>query len=76
MYRRVYEDEIPIQRSHDKDNDLMVNSQRFHQAFEAWLREHPEQGFWMHRKFKSKSGQRKRKKAPAAVPTHRIQYDV
>jgi Kdo2-lipid IVA lauroyltransferase/acyltransferase len=75
-YRCVYGDEIPIQRTHDKDNDLIVNSQRFHQVFEEWLREHPEQGFWMHRKFKRKSGHRKRKVAPASVSAHRIQYDV
>jgi KDO2-lipid IV(A) lauroyltransferase len=75
-YRCVYGDEIPIQRTHDKDDDLMVNSQRFHQVFEAWLREYPEQGFWMHRKFKRKSGQRKRIEAPATVPAHRMQYDV
>lgn len=75
-YRCVYGDEIPIQRTLDKDSDLMVNSQLFHQIFKAWLREHPEQGFWMHRKFNGKSGQCKTKQAPAAVPAHRMQYDV
>jgi len=75
-YRCVYGDEIPIQKTDDKAHDLIVNSQRFHRVFEAWLREHPEQGFWMHRKFKRKSGQRKRKEAPASMPAHRMQYDV
>jgi KDO2-lipid IV(A) lauroyltransferase len=75
-YRCVFGEEIPVQRTLDKDNDLIVNSQRFHQVFERWLREHPEQGFWMHRKFKRKSRRPKRKEAISAVPAHRIQYDA
>ncbi|MGB6065432.1 MAG: hypothetical protein WBG50_11520 [Desulfomonilaceae bacterium] len=74
-YRCVFGEEIPIQRTDDKANDLVVNSQRFHQVFEAWLREHPEQGFWMHRKFKRKSGKRKRRVTTAPFPARRMQYD-
>ncbi len=64
-YRCVFEEEIPIQVSDDSQNDLEVNSQRFHNVFERWLREDPSQGFWMHRKFKRKS---KRKGAKNKSP--------
>lgn len=46
--------EIPIQVTGDAEADITVNSQRFHDLFESWLRECPEQGFWMHRKFRKK----------------------
>jgi len=54
-YLCSFGEEIPIQVSDDKEADIVVNSQRFHEVFEAWLREDPSQGFWMHRKFKRKS---------------------
>ncbi|MBM4328701.1 MAG: lysophospholipid acyltransferase family protein [Deltaproteobacteria bacterium] len=57
-YRVIYEKELPIQVTDDKDHDIAVNSQRFHEVFEQWLRETPEQGFWMHRKFKRKPKKR------------------
>ena len=60
----------------DSGLNILPHSGIVHQVFEAWLREHPEHSFWMHRKFKRKSGQRKRKEAPAAVPARRMQYDV
>lgn len=63
-YRCVFGDEIPVQRTNDREDDLTVNSQRFHEVFESWLREYPEQGFWMHRKFKRKKRLRKRQSPP------------
>ncbi len=55
LYECEFCDEIPVQISGDLQNDLTVNSQRFHNVFEKWLRENPEQGFWMHRKLGRKS---------------------
>ncbi|MFC1834672.1 lysophospholipid acyltransferase family protein [Thermodesulfobacteriota bacterium] len=55
-------EEIPIQITDDRVDDIQVNSQRLHNVFEAWLREYPEQGFWMHRKFKRKPKKRRKKK--------------
>ncbi len=63
--------EIPIQRTGDIQNDLAVNSQRFHLVFESWLRENPEQGFWMHRKFK-----RKRKKTSQRASEQLINFSI
>jgi KDO2-lipid IV(A) lauroyltransferase len=62
-YLCEFGEEIPIQRTGDRQRDLMVNSQRFHDVFEKWLREHPEQGFWMHRKFKRKPRRTRKRKA-------------
>jgi KDO2-lipid IV(A) lauroyltransferase len=53
-YRCIFEQEIPVQVTGDMQADLTVNSQRFHRKFEDWLRQYPEQGFWMHRKFRRK----------------------
>jgi KDO2-lipid IV(A) lauroyltransferase len=50
---------VPVQARGNRDIDVTVVSQLFHEIFEKWLREHPEQGFWMHRKFKRKSGKSK-----------------
>lgn len=58
-YRCVFGKEIPLQLTDDREADLIVNSQRFHEIFENWLREYPEQGFWMHRKFGRKKSSRK-----------------
>ncbi len=53
-YRCVFEPEIPVSRTGNLQDDITVTSQNFHNVFEKWLREYPEQGFWMHRKFKRK----------------------
>ncbi|MEW6111575.1 MAG: lysophospholipid acyltransferase family protein [Thermodesulfobacteriota bacterium] len=77
-YRVIYEEEIPIQLTGDWDHDIAVNSQRFHEMFERWLRETPEQGFWMHRKFKRRPKKRRGKKArhveqaPVEDGSHRV----
>lgn len=67
-------EEIPIERSDDGERDIRVNSQRFHNVFESWLREYPEQGFWMHRKFKRKR-RRKPASAPVALRPVRVEYE-
>lgn len=66
-YECDFGDEIPVQRTADRQYDLTVNSQRFHEVFESWLRENPEQGFWMHRKFRRKSKRKKRKEGPVST---------
>ena len=63
-------EEIPIEVSGDLERDMAAVSQRFHNIFEKWLREHPEQGFWMHRKFGRKRKARAETEAPlVGAPT-------
>lgn len=57
-YECEFGDEIPIRLTGDHQTDLRIISQQFHDVFESWLRETPEQGFWMHRKFRRKSKKR------------------
>jgi len=66
--------EIPIDRSGDVERDIAMNSQRFHQVFESWLREYPELGFWMHRKFNRKSRRRIARSSAALQPV-RVKYE-
>lgn len=63
-------EEIPIEVTGDREWDLAVTSQRFHEIFEHWLREVPEQGFWMHRKFQRKTRRPKAKRAVELQPSH------
>jgi Kdo2-lipid IVA lauroyltransferase/acyltransferase len=44
--------EIPVLRTGRKRSDLRENTQRFQKTLEGIIREHPEQWFWMHRRWK------------------------
>ncbi len=68
-----FEEEIPIQSTGDYEEDLIVNSQRFHQVFERWLRDDPSQGFWMHRKFKRKT-RKKRIGQAFGLASHALRF--
>lgn len=73
-YRCIFGEEFPIQRTGDRDADITVNSQHFHEVFERWLKEYPEQGFWMHRKFKRKR-KRRAKTGLASLHTTAAQHE-
>lgn len=47
-------DEIPQQRTGDKDADALVNTARYQMAIEEMVRKHPEQWLWMHRRFRTR----------------------
>lgn len=44
--------EIPVLRTGRKRSDILENTQRFQKVLEGIIREHPEQWFWMHRRWK------------------------
>ncbi len=46
------EDPIPIQRTDDLRSDLRTNTQTMMDAIEKAVREHPEQWFWVHKRWK------------------------
>lgn len=50
----VVEPEIPLVITGDLDHDILVNTARFTEAIERHVRAHPEQWFWVHRRWKSR----------------------
>ncbi len=48
-------DAVPIARTGRKKLDILENTQRFQKALEEIIRQHPEQWFWMHRRWKGSS---------------------
>lgn len=45
--------EVPVRRSGDLRRDLVLNTAAFNVAVERMIREHPEQWFWVHRRWKT-----------------------
>jgi KDO2-lipid IV(A) lauroyltransferase len=50
----VLDPEIPLAITGDLDHDIHVNTARFTEAIERHVRAHPEQWFWVHRRWKSR----------------------
>jgi KDO2-lipid IV(A) lauroyltransferase len=50
----VLDPEIPLAITGDLDHDINVNTARFTEAIERHVRAHPEQWFWVHRRWKSR----------------------
>jgi KDO2-lipid IV(A) lauroyltransferase len=50
----VLDPEIPLAITGDLDHDIRVNTARFTEAIERHVRAHPEQWFWVHRRWKSR----------------------
>lgn len=53
-HRVIYLPEVEIKRSDDLEGDVVRCTQQFTNVIESVVREHPEQWFWMHRRWKTK----------------------
>jgi KDO2-lipid IV(A) lauroyltransferase len=42
---------LPLPRSGDRDTDVLTLMTRINQMIESWIRERPEQWFWLHRRW-------------------------
>jgi Kdo2-lipid IVA lauroyltransferase/acyltransferase len=49
----IYE-EIPQQRTGDRDADAIANTARYQKAIEEMVRKHPEQWLWTHRRYRTR----------------------
>ncbi len=53
-YRIVYEAEVPVEPTGDRDADVLRLTRRCTERVEAWVRERPECWLWMHRRWKTR----------------------
>ncbi len=53
-HRLVLTEDIPIARTGHMQRDLEENSRRFNHVIETQIRQHPEQWFWLHRRWKTR----------------------
>ncbi len=53
-YRVVFSGEVSLRRSGNIKADLVENTARFTAAIEAFIREHPDHWFWVHRRWKTR----------------------
>lgn len=51
--------EVPIVRSGNRDEDILVNTQHFTNIIEDHIRKYPEQWFWLHQRWKTKLCQKR-----------------
>jgi KDO2-lipid IV(A) lauroyltransferase len=53
-FRAVFGPEIPLVVTGDKTKDIEANTLNYSKAVEKGIRRHPEQWFWVHRRWKKK----------------------
>jgi KDO2-lipid IV(A) lauroyltransferase len=53
-YRAVFGEEIPLVLTGDKTKDIEANTLNYSKAIEKAVRRHPEQWFWVHRRWKKR----------------------
>jgi KDO2-lipid IV(A) lauroyltransferase len=53
-FRAVFDEEIPLVATGDKTSDIESNTLNYSKAIEKGIRRHPEQWFWVHRRWKNR----------------------
>jgi Kdo2-lipid IVA lauroyltransferase/acyltransferase len=56
-YHMVIQPEVEITRSKDSAADVEQNTALFNRVIEGYVREHPEQWFWLHQRWKTRPSQ-------------------
>jgi Kdo2-lipid IVA lauroyltransferase/acyltransferase len=53
-YRLRFEPAIPLLRTGNEEADVLANTQSFTRAIEAYIRAHPDQWLWVHKRWKTR----------------------
>ena len=53
-YKLIFQPEVELEFTVDKERDLIVNTERFNKVIEDIIRQYPEQYFWLHRRWKTR----------------------
>jgi Kdo2-lipid IVA lauroyltransferase/acyltransferase len=53
-YRLRFEPEISLERTGDENSDIRVNTKRFNNVIEKYVRAHPDQWLWVHKRWKNR----------------------
>ena len=53
-YRLRFEAAVLLQRTEDEDADIRVNTERFNNVIEAYIRAHPDQWLWVHKRWRNR----------------------
>jgi KDO2-lipid IV(A) lauroyltransferase len=48
---RIYAEVVEVARTADREADVIVTTRQINAMFERWVRENPEQWFWVHRRW-------------------------
>lgn len=54
-HRAIIEPPLALKRTNVKEEDLVINTQRFTKIIESYIREYPAQWIWMHRRWKTQN---------------------
>lgn len=63
-YRLRLQPAVPLVRTDDEESDVRENTARFNRIIEDYIRNHPDQWFWLHKRWKSRP--------PGAEPLYSI----
>lgn len=53
-YRLMYGKEVLLHKSGDSERDIFMNTELFTNILESYIRQYPEQWFWMHQRWKTR----------------------
>ena len=53
-HRAIIEPPLTLERCDDKENELVINTQKYTKVIESYIRKNPEQWIWMHQRWKTR----------------------